>query len=304
MKKPYAIVLLILAINFINTVYGQKIQTVSATAVVKLEDHLSREETRQMAREQARHKALETKYGTFVSKDARVEVEDGNTAVYITGATQVKGEWLETVKESFKEEIRRVKTSEGPKTEIWISCTVKGRAREITDASVQFDFHTMSCPEIACSADMFENNAQLYLYFKSPVDGFLSVFLADEKQAYRILPYHEMPEKYIHNVPVKADREYIFFNPVRSADYFEGFPYYFTDEIVLDTEDDQTAYELYVVLSSKPYTKPLLEKEVELAGDYKNPKHIPREDFDKWVRNNRIVNEQFFYQTSNLIVKK
>ena len=304
MKRPYSIVLIILAISFINNAYGQKTHIVSATAVVKLEDHLSREETREMAREQARHQALEAKYGTFISKDSRVEIEDGNTSVSITGATQVKGEWLETIKESFKEETRRVKTNSGVRQEIWITCMVKGKVREIADPSIKFDFAPLHCPEMSCVGENFENNSQFYLYFKTPVDGYLSVFLADDKQAYRILPYNEMPKKYIHNVPVKADRDYIFFNPVRSADYFEGFPYYFTDEIMLDTEEDQTAYQLYIVLSPKPYTKPILENEIELQGAYKNPKHIPRKDFEEWVRNNRIVDAAFFYQTSNLIVKK
>lgn len=51
MKRPYSIVLLILAMGFANSTHGQKIHVVSATAVVKLEDHLSREEAREMARE-------------------------------------------------------------------------------------------------------------------------------------------------------------------------------------------------------------------------------------------------------------
>ena len=304
MKRPYSIVLIMLAISFIHTVYGQKIHLVGATVVVRLEDHLSREQTREMAREQAIHKALEERYGTFISKDSRIEIEDGSTSVHITGATQVKGEWLETINESFKEEVRRIKTGSGVRQEIWITCTIKGKAREIVDTSVKFDYSPLNCPEMDCAREDFENNSQFYLYFKTPVDGYLSVFLADDKQAYRILPYNEMPKQYIHNVPVKADQEYIFFHPDQSANYFEGFPYYLTDEIMLDTEKDQTSYQLYMVLSSTPYTKPILENEIELPGAYKNPKHIPREDFDEWVRNNRMVNTTFFYQTSNLTVKK
>ena len=304
MKRPYSIVLIILAISLVNYAYGQKIHVVSATAVVKVEDHLSREATREMAREQAKHQALEARYGTFISKDSRVEIEEGSTAVSIIGASQVKGEWLETIKETFKEETRRVKTGSGVRQEIWITCNIKGKVREITNPSIGFDFLPLNCPDMNCAEENFDNMSQFYLYFKTPVDGYLSVFLADDKQAYRILPYNEMPEKYIHNVPVVADRDYIFFNPVRSADYFEGFPYYFTDEIMLDTEEDQTAYQLYVILSPKPYTKPILEDEIELPGDYKNPKYIPREDFENWVRNNRMVDTEFFYQTSNLKVKK
>lgn len=197
-----------------------------------------------------------------------------------------------------------MKTGSGVKQEIWITYSVKGKTREITNPSIDFDFLPLDCPDRNCAGEDFENMSQFYLYFKTPVNGYLSVFLADDEQAYRILPYNEMPEKYIHSVPVKADRDYIFFNPVKSADYFEGFPYYFTDEIMLDTEEDQTSYQLYVVLSPKPYTKPILEKEIGLPGAYTNPKYISREDFEGWVRNNRMVDAAFFYQTSNLIVKK
>ena len=304
MNLLHSIVLVLLAMGFICPAYGQKIHVVSATAVVKLEDNLSRKQTREKAREQAIHKALEERYGTAISKDSRVKIEDGSTSVQIRGASQVKGEWLETIKESFSEDVRRVKKGSEVKQEIWITCTIKGKTRALLKPSVKFDFITLNCPEMNCAQDDFDNNSQLYLYFKTPVDGYLSVFLADDKQAYRILPYNEMPEQYIHNVPVKADQEYIFFHPDRSANYFEGFPYYFTDEIMLDTEEEQTSYELYVVLSPEPYTKPMLENEIELPGAYKNPKHVPRDDFENWVRNNRMVNTTFFYQTSNLIVKK
>jgi hypothetical protein len=305
MKRLSSLLLLILAIGS-SGAYCQKIYATQGSAKVKLEDHLSREETMEMAREQAVHTAIEGLFGSHISKDAFVDIEEGESSVTIKSDSEVKGEWLKTTKESFHEETRKVKNEEGKgqKSEIWIVCTIEGKVREITSPLINLDFQSLNCPTLDCATTDFENGDSFYLYFKSPENGYLSVYLADKEQAFRLLPYSSMPSDYLHNVPVIADEEYILFYPDRTSDHFENFPYYYTDEISLDTEKEQEFYRLYLIFSPKPFTKPILEDEVEIVGEYTTPKFLTRRHFDVWVQDNRIFDTDFYYETLNLRVRK
>lgn len=303
--KRVMIIILTLAIGS-SGAYCQKIFSAQGTAKVKLDDHLSKDETMEIAREYARHMAIESLFGSRISKDAFVDIEDGESSVVIKSESELKGEWLKTEKESFTEETRKVKNSDGKgwNTEIWIVCETAGKVREIVTPMVDLQFQTLNCPYPDCETTSYENGDPFYLYFRSPVEGYLSIYMADQEQAYRILPYSEMPSKYLHSVPVEADKEYIFFDSGTGSDYFEDFPYYYTDELILETEEEQDFYKLYLIFSHKPFTKPILEEETVMADDYILPKNLSRRHFDVWVQDNRIFDTDFYYKTVNLRVRK
>ena len=294
-------------INFLavglHSAHSQKIYAAKGFAKIRLEEHLSREETRDMASEQAKYDAIEAIFGTYVSKDAFVDVKDGAVSVTVKGESQLKGEWLKTTKEEFREESRRIKDEYGTRNEIWIICELEGKVREIT-STIVYEFLTLNCPDMRCRITDFNNGESLFLQFRTPIDGYLSIYLVNEQYAYRLLPYQEMPSTYLHNVPVEADREYLFFATGIEYDYFDEFPYYLVDEIYLDTENTQEFYKLYVLFSLKPFAKPILENEVEVAGEYITPKTLRRRNFDVWVQDNRIFNTDFFFKTLNLRVRK
>jgi hypothetical protein len=303
--KRLLIIVIILAIGS-SGAYCQKIFSARGTAKVKLDDHLSRDETMEIAREYARHMAIENLFGTSISKDAFVDIENGESSVVIKGGSELKGEWLKTNKESFTEETRKVKNSDGKgwNTEIWIVCNTEGKVREIVTPKVDLQFMALNCPDQSCETSNFENGDPFYLYFRSPVNGYLSIYLVDQEQAFRILPYSEMPSKYLHNVPVEADEEYLFFDAHIGIDYFENFPYYYSDELILETEEEQTFYQLYLIFSPKPFSKPILEEEVVMADNYIMPKYLPRKQFEIWVQDSRIFDTDFYFQTLNLRVRK
>jgi len=282
---------------------GQRIYRAEGFAKVKLEENLSREETRDLALEQAKHNAMEAIFGTYVSKDAYIDVEDGISQVTVKGGSELKGEWLKTTKLEFGEETRRISDEFGKRNQIWITCDLVGKVREIIEPPVEYRFLTLNCLDKRCQTTDFQNGESFYMLFKSPVDGYLSIYLADEDHAYRILPYQEMPATYLHNIPVESDREYLFFASGSQYDYFEESPYFLVDEIYLDTEKDVEFYKLYVLFSQKPFDKPILEDEVEIEDEYVTPKTLTRRNFDVWVQDNRIFNTDFFYKTRNVRVR-
>ncbi len=301
-RKIVLVVSFLLAFSFRGI--SQKIYNAQGTAKVRLEEHMSRQETRDLARQQARQQAIETIFGTYVSKDAYVDVSQGSAQVTVYSTSELKGEWLKTNDESFEEESRKIKDEFGTRHEIWIVCKVKGKVREIESPLIGYSFKTQNCPEETCEVYEYENGESFYLSFQTPEDGYLSVYLVDETQAYRILPYQEMPSAYLHTIPVEADRAYTFFAAQRSFDYFEDYNYFLSDEIYLETEKSRELFKVYVLFSPKPFSKPFLNSEEGMEGEYDIPKTLKKRNFEVWVQDNRIFDTNFYYQTKNIFVSK
>lgn len=286
--------------------YCQKIFSSKGQSTVRIEDHLSRAETIEIAREQAKIAAIEKVFGSYINRDAYVDVEDGQSDVAIKSGNHLKGEWLKTNNESIREELRKLKNPDGKgaKTEVWLVFDIEGKVREITTPTVDFKFAPSNCLDLNCETSDFKNGDSFFLHFKTPVDGYLSVYLASTEEVFRLLPYSEMPSQYLHNVPVRSDVQYLFFSPTTAQEYFEGFHYYYTDEIMLDTDLDQEFYKLYVIFSEKPFSKPILDEEVVLASEFVTPKSMTRRHFDVWVQDSRIFDTEFYYKTANIRVRK
>lgn len=284
--------------------FSQRIFSARGIAKIRLEENMSREETRDIAIQQARQNAIETIFGLYVSKDAYIDVADGDTDVRIISASELKGEWLKTTSEVFSEETRKIKDEYGSRNEIWIVSEVKGKVREIETPLIRYSFETKNCVLDECETTDFQNGESLYITFISPSDGFLSIYLVDEQKAFRILPYQEMPSSYLHTIPVKADKEYIFFSVNKSYDYFENYSYFLTDEIYLETDKEMEFFKVYVLFSPKPFSKPILDAGLDVAGEYGIPKALTKRNFEVWVQDNRIFDTDFYFQTKNIRVRK
>lgn len=301
-RKIVLVVGILLAFSLQGT--SQKIYNAHGTAKVRLEENMSREETRDLARQQARQQAIETLFGTYVAKDAFVDVSEGISQVTIRSTSELKGEWLKTNDETFTEESRKIKDEYGTRHEIWIVCEVKGKVREIETPLIGYTFKTQNCPAETCEVYDFKSGESFYMTFQTPEDGYLSIYLVDETQAYRILPYQEMPSVYSHTIPVEADRGYTFFAAQKSFDYFEDYNYFLADEIYLETEKKRELFKVYVLFSPKPFSKPFLNSEEGLEGEYDMPKTLTKRNFEVWVQDNRIFDTDFYYQTKNIFVSR
>ena len=62
------------------------------------------------------------------------------------------------------------------------------------------------------ATDVFKNNDDFFLYFKSPVNGYLTIFLFDiaANQAYCMLPYQDSGSG---SYPITFGQDYYFFSP-------------------------------------------------------------------------------------------
>lgn len=267
---------------------------------VLMQDNYSKSSIKDKAIQAAKIKALGEEFGYAIVQGINTQTTNTSGDQVITSTsineisnTLVKGEW---VRDATGYPITRFTIRDkGNEQEIWLVCEVKGVAREIQEVQVNFLTYPYNCQEPEkCNDGAFKNNDSMYLYFKSPVSGYLSVFMVEQGLVYRLLPYAKMNAPYESHVPVKADQDYFLFSP-EHRDYFEGFP--LVDEYGLVTYSSQEPLSnlLYVVFSTKPYNKPLLKEENGI-------KYTELNDFQDWINKNRGLDESFQIKKIGIVV--
>ena len=304
MKKLFILILLNLALFGAKAQDKPTIQIVTGEASDELTDKVSVSELKKALKEQATVNALENTYGTAVIQGNTINVtgkSDGKKAgsstqssFNIIGNTIVKGEIVEELECKYSEDSRTTKV-EGKKVEHkYIICKIKARAREIEDAPVQFEAYPLACENSKCQSTSFKTKDAMFFYFKSPVSGYVSIFIDNNKSSDRILPYSKVPAEFESGIPVQADKEYIFFS--NKFNYFPDKPV-LVDELEMSTDQDQESDLLFVVFSPTPIAKPSLKenlnKEIltddEIKRRYTVPKSMGSSEFQRWKVQNMVL---------------
>ena len=261
--------------------FSQQIKTVTGESTLRIEPTMSLLEAEDKAVELARIDALIKEFGQYVEQQNNLDLANGKVAFRSYGQTKVRGEWIRNIGEpDFK---YADKMNDG-KTERWITCTIKGEARKAMPKA-DVDVEILNCPSKDCLGDRFKNEQLLYLYVKSPINGFLSVFLDDGSMVYRLLPYRNMTAQ--KSFPIKADKEYILFS--REAKDENISP----DELQLTTTREAETNTIIVVFSENDYTKPRLNDEQLDKDHFIIPKSLSRRYFENWLGENRAAFADF-----------
>lgn len=293
------ILVLFLFLFSVPLLFAQKDMIVSAKIEVLMEGAYSKDAIKTKAIEAARIKALGDEFGYAIVQGIQTQTTSKNVVssskLNEISSTIVQGEWIADLKGFPKTrfEIR----DKGEDQEIWLHCEVKGRARKIENASVAFEAFTYNCKEAdKCQTDKFKNEESLFLYFKTPVKGYLSVFLQEKGLVYRLLPYAKMSGEYESYVSVFADQPYHLFSPEHRS-YFKGFG--IVDEYGLQTGENGEPMTnlLYVVFSKNPFDKPVLTEKDGL-------KFIEMEKFQAWLNKNKGLNKDFQVSRIPIFVMK
>lgn len=276
--------------------FSQKTITVEGTAQVELTETQSIQEIKNRARELATVDALERAFGrvviqgnsTYMTNLQSGEKIETNTVFNTIANTSVKGEVIEVLSEKFSN-ITGTTIIDGRKIPVTdIRCDIEIRAKEITTPPVEFVCFTLGCTDEKCRTTAFKNNDILYLYFSSPVKGYLSVYLDDKTDAQRLYPYSNMPEEFDGGVPVEADTKYFLFSDRPEFNYFPG-KNFLTDKYQLVCNSPQDMNRLFIIFSLSPVNKPFLTGVKDLEKGYQLPKSLRSEDFQKWLNKYRSM---------------
>jgi hypothetical protein len=252
-----------------------------------VERNMTREEAQQKAVELAKINAIESVFGTYVEQQTNITVESGKSDFSILGSTKVKGIWIREIDRKFTEEYREEKGEFGAEKILWITCQIKGEVKQATPQPA-IEYQVRNCPTKTCHTTRFLSGEQLYLWFRSPVKGFVSVFLEDGAMVYRLLPYSYMLNS--NGFPVEEDCEYLFFSPDDVKGLLQSEK---PDEIEMYTLRKRENNTLVLVFSANAFYKPQLDKETVNENRFIIPKSLKKEKFEEWLSDNRAATDHF-----------
>lgn len=273
--------------------FSQKTVKVSATYTYYAPETMSVEEAKRVALERAKIQAIADEFGTVVSQSTSTVVTNENgksdTRFFSTGGSDVKGEWIETIGETeydieFKDHF------------LVVACTIRGKAREITQAKIDFVAKTLrNGTTLKYESTEFRDGDDMYLYFQSPINGYLSVYLLDEttQTVYNILPYKTQKET---SYPIIAGKEYILFSR-KDADKSERA---IIDEYKLTCDNNKEFNTLYILFSPS-----IIGKRNGFDSTIDDiPESISYIDFKQWLSKTMAKDKSVQLQEINISISK
>lgn len=283
--------LLIILLTTGITVYSQKIKKVSATYTYYAPETMSVEEAKRTALERAKIQAIADEFGTIVSQSTSTVITNQNgesdTHFFSSGGSDVKGEWIETIGEpdfqiSFEDR------------SVIVTCKISGSIKELTGSSIEYEVKTLkNAPNLNYATTEFADGDDLYLFFKSPVSGYLTIFLINEadKEAYCLLPYRKSQDGSFY---VESDKEYYLFSCEKDINNS------IVDEYTLSASSYKEFNDLIVVFSPKEFNK----SNLKLDKDLTVPRYTTTSKFHNWLSKLKSKNNNITTSKINLTISK
>ncbi len=273
------------------TSFADKVKKVEGEYTFYAPENMSPAEARRVALDRAMTTAIANEFGTLISQNSstviRNDESDSHNNFFSIGGSEVKGEWIRTIGEpeysiSYESDMLVVRVK------------VKGEAREIETAAVNFDARTLkNGTDLRFESYEFRNNDDLFLYFKSPETGYVAVFLLDEAttDVSMLLPYASSS---LSSYPVRRGKAYVFFSEATCEKDDAGE----VENYVLMCNADVEYNSIYVVFSPEKFTSPLSEKR------HLDVPVITYGEFNKWLTHNRKHDKRMNVQTIPVKISK
>ena len=283
------IVCVVAGLFAVNSLWAQKMDVVEAGYTFVIPDDMPPAKAMQVALQHAQLKAIADTYGTVVGITDVLTMTESDTKMLSFGETEVKGEWIETIGEP--EFIRSVRNNH-----FLVTARVKGRIREIVMAEVEFEAKILrNGYDDKFESEEFKDGDDLYLSFRSPVDGYLTVYLYDgADDVYCLLPYSGQSDG---NVKVKAKKRHLIFS---SRHPHSGIKSHLIDEYTMTCTKPMEHNRLYVIFSPNMFTKALDNASSEEAL----PRVLSFQDFQKWLTKCRKRDLQMCVDVKTISISK
>lgn len=269
--------------------YASKPVRVNGEYVYYGPETMSVEEAKRVAIERAKIQALENAFGEKIAQSTSTMItsENANSNIRFSshGLSDVKGEWIETLGDpqlsvSFQDH------------NIVVVCRISGMAKELSGTRVEYEACTLkNLPDRNCASTHFSDGDDMFLFFRSPIAGYLNVFLLcdNEDQAYCLLPYKNGKNVFY----ISADTDYYLFSKEKG-----GKNAIDVDEYTL-TADMETEYnEIVLVFSPEEFNKTSLSDQSSLA-----PKMTSISKFNDWLSRLRTKNDHVTTSTINITIQ-
>lgn len=287
----YRFLFMVICLLLVQNIYAQRVEKVRAEYIYHAPENISLEEAKQITLERAKIQAIAEAFGTIVSQNNSTVVsnvdEKSRIDFFSYGGSEVKGEWIETMGEPSY----NISYEQGM---LVIKVTIIGRIREIVNARIDFNI------KILCNGDeerfereTFKNGDDLFLFFQSPIEGYLAVYLLDEAQSvYCLLPYRKQSRG---SFPIKADNSYVFFSRKKTMNCNVSN----VDEYVLTCSKEIERNQLYIIFSPNSFAKTVDNNVENLL-----PRKLEFDNFQKWLTKCRKLDKNMQVEIKTIIIKQ
>lgn len=287
MKKTAILSLALLAALFLIPAGAQAQRIVSGSHTCRyiVPDTESFNQAAVKAVTRAQVEMIAEHFGTIVGSSTSLTIAESVTSVTY-GETEVKGEWIETLSAPV---IRKVVVND----HFALDVTVHGKIMEILSTPIDLKCQVLkNAPDLRFASEDFTHGDKMYLYFKTPVDGYLAVYMGDGKCANCLFPYNGFPAE---TMKVSADEEYILFSRTRPGKFdpfsFREYP------LGCRADNEMEVVRLYVVFSPNKFTK----ASDSADGDLRS---LPFEDFHSWLSKARRMDPEMNVISSDITIRR
>lgn len=279
----------------VHPVSAQRTVSVNGEYTYVGSENISIREARDIALERAKANAIEQAFGSILSSSSNLIMINKNgeaqTKMAYFGASDLKGEWIETE----SEEVSNPAFQDG---NIFITAKVKGKAREIVNAKVEFRSYLHSdLYHTNIDKNAFINNEDIFLTFETPSDGYLAVYLLDEHAAQCLLPYSGDPDGV---VKVKHGKEYTFFSGAKATKEYEEI----YEEYRLSCKDESELNKVYIIFSPNEFHKAADHISEWETQKVHWPRELTHEEFQKWHTRLRSRDKEMSVECKTITISK
>lgn len=249
-------------------------------------------QARQEAINRAQINAIRETYGTHIAETSLIVQSNGTTgerdSYYAIGECDVRGEWIETIGDTVWNIIPRDR-------EMLYEVTLKGRIREIkggrADLDVRLLFNGTDKDRNSIRNSTYKVGDYMYIYFKSPIDGYLACYLGDDDETLSmqcLVPYEGMSDGMF---PIEAGKEYILFSREDADENLRPL----IRRLRMNAHNETDINQIYIIFSPNKFVK--APDTVNISNAIVDPRTtqemslMPRQTdfgtFQKWLAKNR-----------------
>lgn len=252
-----------------------KVKEVTGESIVELTENDSRRflDAKLEAIETAKVNAIAEKFGRYVVEDFVTTTisKNGNesTRSELRGLSSVKGIWLS--------DLEPPKVSiEATNNKILFKAEVHGKAREIIRANTKINCKILKpYNDSKIETTNFNNGENIFLSFKSPLTGYLAVYLiTNDDEVSCLLPSRNDDNRF----SVIKNHDYTLFD--KSSDY-KAVQYR------LKTQKELEYNQLVVIFSTVPF-----DKCADIGKDPRHPNVLANKDFSDWLLNSQVKDSE------------
>lgn len=268
-----------------------KVKTVSVELNYQINPKETLEEGRLNAIQQAKLKAIEDEFGTALTQTNYSTLSNSNSGsnekFNSFAESDVNGEWIETI----SDEVELI-----PQNGInFYHVKLKGKIREFVSNRIDLNWAIMANgtdPEKdKVKNETFKVGDYLYIYFISPVEGYLTMYLADcleDQMVQCLIPYRGVNEG---AMKIEANKPYIFFSREHADEDIRNK----VGRIKVNTRNDVDYNRLHILFSPNQFYKVLdsddpSAKITDTYGHEINimPRQVDYKSFQKWLAKTRL----------------